>query len=69
MQFTTITNLQADEAFLRYAELRQANPLWFQRVTTVTLGVVTLPVKVGTVAQQILFSVVEDLWPYNAIVG
>ena len=41
----------------------------FNRATTVTLGDVSLPVKAGPIAQQILFSVVEDLGPYNAIVG
>ena len=30
-RFTTSTNLQADEAFLRNAELSKANPLWLQR--------------------------------------
>ena len=41
----------------------------FNRATTTTLGDVTLPVKAGPVTQQVLFSVVEDLGPYNAIVG
>ena len=41
----------------------------FNGATTTTLGDVTLPVKVGPVTQQVLFSVVEDLGPYNAIVG
>ena len=37
--------------------------------TTVTLGDVTLPVKAEPVTQQVLFSIVEDLGPYNAIMG
>ena len=41
----------------------------FNGATTVTLGDVTLLVKAGPVTQQILFSVVEDLGPYNTIVG
>ena len=41
----------------------------FNGATTLTMGDITLPVKVGLVIQQVLFSVVEDLGPYNAIVG
>ena len=41
----------------------------FNGATTIALGDVALPVKVGPITQQILFSVVEDLGPYNAIVG
>ena len=41
----------------------------FNGATTVTMGDITLPVKAGPVVQQVLFSVVEDLGPYNAIVG
>ena len=41
----------------------------FNRATTTTLGNVTLPMKVESVTQRVLFSVVEDLGPYNAIVG
>ena len=33
------------------------------------MGDIALPVKVGPVVQQVLFSVVEDLGPYNAIVS
>ena len=33
------------------------------------MGDITLPVKVEPITQQVLFSVVEDLGPYNAIVG
>ena len=39
----------------------------FNGATTVTLGDVALPIKVGSVTQQVLFSIVEDLGPYNAI--
>ena len=41
----------------------------FNGVTTTMLGDVTLPMKVGLVTQRVLFSIVEDLGPYNAIVG
>ena len=41
----------------------------FNRPTTVTLGDVKLPIKVGPVTQQVLFSIVKDLGPYNAIMG
>ena len=41
----------------------------FNGATTVTLGDVTLHVRVGLVTQQVPFSIVEDLGPYNAIMG
>ena len=41
----------------------------FNGATTVTLRDVTLPVKARLVTQRVLFSIVEDLGPYNAIVG
>ena len=41
----------------------------FNGVTTVTLGDVTLPIKAGPVSQQVLFPIIEDLGPYNAIMG
>ena len=41
----------------------------FNEATTVTMGNITLPVKAVPVIQQVLFSIVEDLGPYNAIVG
>ena len=41
----------------------------FNGATTVTLWDVALPVTAGQVTQQILFLVVGDLGPYNAIVG
>ena len=41
----------------------------FNGATTTTLGDITLPVKAGLVTQQVLFLVVEDLGPYNVIVG
>ena len=41
----------------------------FNGATTLTLEDVALPITVRPVTQQILFSVVEDLGPYNAIVG
>ena len=41
----------------------------FNRATTTTLGDVTLLMKAGPITQRVLFSVVKDLGPYNAIVG
>ena len=41
----------------------------FNGATTITLGDITLPVQVGPVTQQVLFSIVEDLGPYNCLVG
>ena len=41
----------------------------FNKATTLTVGDIVLSVKAGTITQQVLFSVVEDLGPYNAIVG
>ena len=41
----------------------------FNVATTLTVGDIALSVKAGLVTQQVLFSVVEDLGPYNAIVG
>ena len=37
--------------------------------TTVTLGDVAIPAKVRSVTQQVLFSIVKDLGPYNAKMG
>ena len=37
--------------------------------TIVTMGDITLSVRAGPVIHQILFSVVEDLGLYNAIIG
>ena len=41
----------------------------FNRATTLTVGDIAFPVQAGPVIQQVLFSVVEDLGPYNAILG
>ena len=41
----------------------------FNGATTVTMGNIALLVKAGPVVQQVLFSVVEDLGPYNANVS
>ena len=41
----------------------------FNGATTLTVGDIALPVKAGPITQQVLFSVVEDLGPYNAIIG
>ena len=41
----------------------------FNGTTTLTMGDITLPVKARPVIQQVLFSIVEDLGSYNAIVS
>ena len=41
----------------------------FNRATTLTLGDIALPVRAGPITQQVLFYVIKDLGPYNAIVG
>ena len=41
----------------------------FNGATTLSIGDVTFSVKARPVTQQVLFSVVEDLGPYNAILG
>ena len=41
----------------------------FYGATKLTMSDITLPVKAGSVIEQVLFSVVEDLGPYNAIIG
>ena len=41
----------------------------FNGATTLIVGDIAIPVRVGPVTQQVLLSVVEDLGPYNAILG
>ena len=41
----------------------------FNGAATATLGDVKLPVKARPITQKVLFSIVEDLGPYNAIMG
>ena len=41
----------------------------FNKATTLSVEDITFFVKAGPVTQQVLFSVVEDLGPYNAILG
>ena len=41
----------------------------FNGATTLLVGDITFSVKAGLVTQQVLFSMVEDLGPYNAILG
>ena len=41
----------------------------FNGATTLSIGDITFSVKADHVTQRILFSVVEDLGPYNAILG
>ena len=41
----------------------------FNGATTLSAGDITFSVKAGLVTQQVLFSVVEDLGPYNSILG
>ena len=41
----------------------------FNGATTLTMGDITLLVRAGLVVQQVMFSIVEDLGLYNAIIG
>ena len=41
----------------------------FNRATILSIGDITFSVKAGSVTEQVLFFVVEDLGPYNAILG
>ena len=41
----------------------------FNGATTLSVGDITFFVKVGPVTQQVLYSVVENLGPYNSILG
>ena len=41
----------------------------FNGATTLTVGDIALPVKAGLVTRQVLFSMIKDLGPYNAIVS
>ena len=41
----------------------------FNEATTLTVGDIAFPVKAGSVTQQVLFLVVEDLGPYNVILS
>ena len=41
----------------------------FNGATTLSVGDITFLVKAGLVTQQVLFTMVEDLGPYNAILG
>ena len=41
----------------------------FNGSTSLTVGDIPLFVKAGLVTQQVLFSMIEDLGPYNAIIG
>ena len=41
----------------------------FNGATTLTIGDIAFSVKASPVTNQVLFSVVEDLGPYNAILG
>ena len=41
----------------------------FNGATTLTMGDIAILVKAGPVTQQVLFLIVKDLGPYNAIVG
>ena len=41
----------------------------FNGATTLIVGDIAFPVQAGPVIQQVLFSMVENLGPYNAILG
>lgn len=49
------------------------NPGWillgFNRASTTSLGDIVLPIQVGPVILNVQFLVVEDLSPFNAIMG
>ena len=51
--------------------LSSANRIFsgFNRATTLTVGDIVLSFKARPITQQVLFLVVEDLGPYNGIVG
>ena len=42
---------------------------WFNGAITLTVGDIAFPVRAGPVTQQVPFSVLENLGPYNAILG
>ena len=44
-------------------------PSEFNGATTTSLGDVVLPVQVGRITLSVRFSVVDDISPYNAIMG
>ena len=41
----------------------------FNGATTLIVGDIVFPVQAGPIIQHVLFSVVEDFGPYNAILG
>ena len=41
----------------------------FNGATIITLGDVMLPVRAGPITRQVLFLIIGDLGPYNAIMG
>ena len=66
LQLPAFTQMKLSLGMLNLAERILSG---FNRAITTTLGDITLPVKVGPVTQQVLFSVIKDLGPCNAIVG
>ena len=66
LQLPAFTKMKLSSNMLNSAEKILSG---FNGTTTTTLGNVTLLVKAGPITQWVLFSVVEDLGPYNAIVG
>ena len=65
LQLPTFTQMKLSPGMLNSARQILSS---FNRATT-TLGDVTLPMKAGQVTQRVMFSIVEDLGHYNAIVG
>ena len=63
--------LQLNQLKLSTGMLNSARRIFsgFNSTKTTTLGDITLLVQAGPVTQQVLFFVVEDLGPYNVIVG
>ena len=66
LQLPTFRQMKLSSEMLNLAERILSG---FNRTTTVTLMDVALPVTVRLVTQQFLFSLVDDLGPYNDIVG
>ena len=66
LQLPAFTNMKLSSNMLNSARQILSG---FNGATTTTMGDVTLPVKARSVTQRVLFSIVEDLGPYNAIVG
>ncbi|RVW71465.1 hypothetical protein CK203_057551 [Vitis vinifera] len=47
----------------------RTNLIWIQRIITTSLGDIILPVRAGPVTLNVQFSVVQELSPFNIILG